>query len=150
MKNTLIEQGKNLLETGYYNQGAYKIAEALNLKMKVKHHSYGKHWEGDTDNRHRFKVTLFKEGKGINNSPKQYSFKFGQSIAEGSNEPTLYDVLACLQKYEVGTFEDFCGEFGYDEDSRSAKKIYKAVLREYANMERLFTEEELEILQEIN
>jgi hypothetical protein len=80
---------------------------------------------------------------------KQYSFKFGQSIAEGSNEPTLYDVLACLQKYDVGTFEDFCGNFGYDEDSRKAEKIYKAVCKEYEGMQRLFNEEELELLQEI-
>lgn len=143
MKKHLIEQGKNLLETGYYNQGAYKIAEALNLKMKVKYHDFGKHWEGDKDNRHIFKVTLKKDGR-------QYTFKFGQSIAEGSNEPTLYDVLACLQKYEVGTFEDFCGQFGYDEDSRSAEKIYKGVVKEFENMERLFNVEELELLQEIS
>lgn len=65
-------------------------------------------------------------------------------------KPTLYDVLSCLQKYDVGSFEDFCSEFGYDEDSRSAEKIYKAVVKEFEAMERLFTNEELEILAEIN
>lgn len=63
--------------------------------------------------------------------------------------PTLYDVLACLQKYDVGTFEDFCSEFGYDTDSRSAKKTYKAVVKEYDKMCSLFSESELEILREI-
>lgn len=43
--------------------------------------------------------------------------------------PTEYDVLACLTKNEVGTFENFCSEFGYDTDSRTAKKTYKAVLK---------------------
>lgn len=63
--------------------------------------------------------------------------------------PTLYDVLACLQKYDVGTFEDFCNEFGYDTDSRIAKKTYKAVVKEYDKMCSLFNNDELEILTEI-
>lgn len=64
--------------------------------------------------------------------------------------PTLYDVLACLQKYDVGSFENFCGDFGYDLDSRSAKKTYKAVVKEYDKMCTLFSNDELEVLQLIN
>ncbi len=63
--------------------------------------------------------------------------------------PTSYDVLACLQKYDVGTFEDFCGEFGYDTDSKTAEKTYKAVVNEYTNVCKLFTDAEIEQLQEI-
>lgn len=81
---------------------------------------------------------------------KQYTFNFGQSIASGSNQPTMYDILACLQKYPVGTFNDFCGDFGYDNDSITAHKIYKAVAREYKNMERVFGSQVLEEMQEIN
>jgi hypothetical protein len=64
--------------------------------------------------------------------------------------PTAYNVLACLQKYDVGTFEDFCSEFGYDEDSKRAEKIYKDVANEYTQLCALFTEEEMSQLQEIN
>ena len=64
--------------------------------------------------------------------------------------PTAYDVLACLTKNDPGTFEDFCSEFGYDEDSRKAEKIYNAVLDEWRNVCALFTDEEIEQLQEIN
>lgn len=64
--------------------------------------------------------------------------------------PTLYDVLSCLQKYEVGTFEDFCSDFGYDEDSRNAYKTYKAVVKEYDKVCSLFSSDELEVLQLIN
>ena len=64
--------------------------------------------------------------------------------------PTAYDVLACLTKNDPGTFEDFCSEFGYDEDSRKAEKIYNAVLDEWKNVCALFTDEEIEQLQEIN
>jgi hypothetical protein len=65
-------------------------------------------------------------------------------------EPTPYDVLACLTKYDVGSFENFCSDFGYDTDSRKAEKTYKAVLNEYKNVCALWNEQELEALQEIN
>lgn len=64
--------------------------------------------------------------------------------------PTAYDVLACLQKYEVGTFEDFCGEFGYDTDSKRAEKVYKAVAKEFDNVCKIWSDAEIEQLQEIN
>lgn len=64
--------------------------------------------------------------------------------------PTEYDLLACLTKYDVGTFEDFCGEFGYDTDSRKAEETYSAIKEEYEKVCGLFTDEELTELQEIN
>lgn len=64
-------------------------------------------------------------------------------------EPTAYSVLACLQKYDVGTLENFCSEFGYDTDSKKAEKTYKAVVEEYKNVCTLFSDKELEELQEI-
>lgn len=63
--------------------------------------------------------------------------------------PSEYDILACLTKYYPGTFEDFCSEFGYDTDSRSAEKIYKSVVDEYKNLCTIFTEDEIETLCEI-
>lgn len=63
--------------------------------------------------------------------------------------PDEYDVLACLEKYDPGTFEDFCSEFGYDEDSRTAERIYIAVIKEYKNLTRIFTEEQMEESREI-
>lgn len=64
--------------------------------------------------------------------------------------PSVYDVLACLQKYDPGTFEDFCSDYGYDEDSRTAERIYFAVQKEYIQLARLFTPEQMEELAEIN
>ena len=147
MENLQIEkltsQYEQLIENSYYNKGAYLIADAIGLKMKVGASEYKKHLIGDKESRYVFKITLKKDGK-------QYTFNFGQSIAEGSNEPTLYDILCCLQKYDVGTFEEFCSEFGYDNDSRQAEKIYKGVVKEFEGMERLFNSEELELLSIIN
>lgn len=64
-------------------------------------------------------------------------------------QPTAYDILTCLTKYDPGTFENFCCEFGYDEDSRTAERIYFAVQKEYAQLTRIFTAEQMEELQEI-
>ena len=36
-------------------------------------------------------------------------------------EPTAYDVLTCLTKFDPHAFESFCGDFGYDMDSRAAE-----------------------------
>ena len=64
--------------------------------------------------------------------------------------PTAYDILTCITKYDPGTFEDFCSDFGYDTDSRSAKKTWKAVCKEWKNISKLFPEPEvLEALSEI-
>ena len=65
-------------------------------------------------------------------------------------EPSLYSVLDCLTKYNPGTFEDFCSESCYDTDSKKAEKIYNAVKDEWMNVQALFSDDELEILQEIN
>ena len=135
MKN-IIEQYENLEAQGLYNKAAYKVAEHLGLKMKILSSEYKRYFE---QQRYVFKVRLIKGGK-------QYTFEFGQSISEGSNEPTLYDVLTCLTKYDPESFEYFCANYGYDEDSRKAEKIYKAVVKEFNNMNRLFTSEELELL----
>jgi len=64
--------------------------------------------------------------------------------------PNAYDILSCLTKYDVGSFEDFCSEFGYDVDSRSAEKIYKAVVKEYEGLSMLYSDEELEEMSEIS
>lgn len=64
--------------------------------------------------------------------------------------PSVYDVLACLTKCDPGTFENFCSDFGYDEDSRTAERIYFAVQKEYTQLTKLFTPEQMEELAEIN
>lgn len=63
--------------------------------------------------------------------------------------PTPYDVLACLTKYDVGTFDDFCNEFGYDPDSKSADRVYAGVKEEYLNVCRIWNDSEIEELAEI-
>ncbi len=63
--------------------------------------------------------------------------------------PTDYSILSCLTKHDIGTFEDFCGDFGYDMDSRKAEKTYFAVQREYQDLRRMFSKAELILMAEI-
>lgn len=70
-------------------------------------------------------------------------------LSEYVEQPSAYDVLACLQKNDPGTFAEFCSDFGYNEDTRTAERTYQAVKEEWLNIERLFTEKEIEELQKI-
>lgn len=64
--------------------------------------------------------------------------------------PSAYDLLSCLTKYNPGTFENFCGDLGYDTDSRKAENLYKAVLKEWEDISGLFSSDQIELLQDIN
>jgi len=133
----------NLIDDSKYNEATDLFIKTIGVKIKKDWLKYDYYFSDDKQQRHIFKIKI---SRGCNS----YSFNFGQSIKEDANEPSNYSILACLQKYEVGTFENFCGDFGYDEDSRKAEKIYKSVLKEFAGMQRLFSSDELEILAEIN
>ena len=66
---------------------------------------------------------------------------------------TEYDVLSCLQKYDVGDIEDFMLEFGYEikerGDFKRLQSIYNAVVNEYEDVCRCFTKKQIERMQEI-
>lgn len=64
-------------------------------------------------------------------------------------KPTAYDVLACLTKHDCGSFDDFCAEYGYSNDSIRALKTYLACGDEYSNLRRIFTSEQIEELRSI-
>lgn len=65
-------------------------------------------------------------------------------------KPTAYDVLACLTKYDCGSFDNFCLEYGYSNDSIRALKTYLAYSKEYEALCRIFNAEQMEELREIN
>lgn len=128
-----------------YNEQAQEFLKKTNTKCSINYIGYGPHFDDDKESRNIYRVTLRRANRS-------FSFKFGDSIANSAkgDEPTEYDVLACLQKYDVGTFENFCGGFGYDVDSRKALKTYNAVVREFKGVCRIWNEAEREQLAEIN
>ena len=92
-------------------------------------------WDEYND-RHN-KVTI----KNLENG-KRTSFDFWGSVRNPSLESD-YDLLnafCCFVSDALSglySFDEFCGEFGYDTDSRKAEKIYKACKRAYAKFERV-------------
>lgn len=134
-----------------YTKQGEDFLKKYKIKFKAKFVKYDKYFDDDTERRDIYRITF---SRYITNSiHKQFSFTFGESIngstGDGSNPPRAYDVITCLQKYDVGSFRNFCGDFGYDQDSRKAEKIYKNVMKEYKKVKEFFTEEELEEMQEI-
>ena len=81
--------------------------------------------------------------------------KFWDSVynTERGIEPNEYDILTCLEKYDVGTIDDFVQEFGYEvnewADVKRIQNIYNAVKRQYKSLCRCFTPEQIEAMQEI-
>jgi hypothetical protein len=128
-----------------YTKLANEFAKKHNVKLIVMGKpEYKRYFSDDKDSRYVFKMKLTRNGKS-------YTFTFGQSIAAGAEEPTMYDILACMTKYDPEDFENFCANYGYDTDSRSAERIYKNVCKEWEAMQRLFPEPEvLEEMNEIN
>lgn len=128
-----------------YIKQAEKFASENGIKLTILDSTYKKHFSSDKESRYVFKCKLTR-GK------KSYTFEFGQSINEGSNEPTMYDILTCLTKYDVGSYEDFCDNFGYDKffdkidhcdygisfRNKESYKTYKAVCKEFEAVYRLF------------
>lgn len=130
-----------------YIQQADKFLTDTKTEFKVELLKNDFYFYGDDKKRDIYTITL-KRGSRV------YKFTFGQSLNDSiitgtRKAPTSYDVLACLTKSPVGTFKDFCDDYGYD-DEPNAHKIYKKVVDEWLNIERMYTTEEIKQLQEIN
>ena len=128
------------MATNYYTQQAENFAKKYGVKLHIFHTKteYRPYFSDDKESRYIFKCRLIRGNKS-------YTFHFGQSLANGSETPNLYDILSCLTKYDCGTFEDFCNEFGYEAFNdcytgfnKKSMRIYKAVCREYKAVCRLF------------
>lgn len=68
-------------------------------------------------------------------------------------KPNAYTILACLEKYDVGSLDDFIYEFGYDpkntKEWANVTHIYNAVVQEYRSLCSIFTPEQMKMLREI-
>ena len=93
-------------------------------------------------------LATFKRGD------KEEVFEFFDSInnTENNKKPSAYDILACLQKYDAGSLDDFADEFGYSGSGMKISEIVKLhfnVCEEYKKVLRLWGDkmEELEEIQ---
>lgn len=122
-----------------YIKQAEKFLNDHNASCKIEFSWYGIYWG---TNRNNYDVTIERNGNS-------YTFEYHDSVhnTQQGNEPSVYDVLACLEKYGYDSYKDFCWELGY-EGSEESLETYQAVQKEYENVVMLFGDC-LEELQEI-
>ena len=144
--NKYVKQAKDVLES------CNATMEIMNLGTEV-----NKDWDEKRE-RDTYMVNIrtpkgnmqVKFWDSINNTIKNSDFR---RINKLRIKPTAYDILSCLQKYDVGDIEDFMWEFGYEIKKRGDLKrlqdTYNAVVKEYQDICRCFTPEQIEEMQEI-
>lgn len=87
---------------------------------------------------------------GTRGNPTQFSVNRSDTLFVPA--PTAASVLySLLSDAQCGsdTFEDFCRNMGYDEDSRKAHETYLACQKSGTQLRKAFTREQLEKLQEL-
>lgn len=143
-----------------YEKQANDWAEKWGVTMTARKLGHFAFHEEDADTRDVYEIALTRDSRRM-------TFKFGQSLVDSrydqtfsagpywrklerlnegtfalffkhrGKKPTMYDVIAGIQRQDPGTFEQFCGDFGYDTDSRKALQTYFAVQQEAADFRRL-------------
>lgn len=156
--------------TNEYEQQAINFLDATGSTLKARYLRTAPHFSGDKEERDIWQIQLSK-------GTRTYIFEFGNSInaknkldileREGikarkkliewrdttesfPHYPTTYNILACLDGYEPPeNIDDFASDYGYDKPSE-AIRTFEAVKNQYNNLVRLYSDAELEQLNEIN
>ena len=116
--------------------------------------------------KHHVFITFKNEGTGtrvISGKPREYgiynviisrrfvdrvpqkvvarAFKLHGSVAdyEKGRLPTAYDILASVQKYEVGTIDDFVQNYGYELDMTNVEDSINKLLSDYSTLREEYT-----------
>ena len=104
-------------------------------------------WSGGQENWNNHKVTVKHEGK-------KFTFDYWASIVnplmkeDSDNINAFYCFLSDAVSAKE-SFSDFCSGFGYDEDSRTAERIYKACEKALVKFERVFECDLYDLINEI-
>lgn len=145
--------------TDYIKQAEDFLANH-DAKIAVVYLKTDKHFPDDKEKRDIYHITItrgtkvysFNFGSSVNdtekNQEKKMSYVTGRLEKTGRRKqlvtPTAYDILACVQKYDVGDFDDFISEFGYtfntEREYIKVKQIYFSVVDEYKNIYKLFSD----------
>lgn len=98
----------------------------------------------------------FHQDEDTPTRPRSISFDFwgSQHDAATGQDPTPYDVLACIGSNlspsdAFDTFADFCSYYGYDPDSRTALDTFKRCHAFSQRLQAFFTPAEREALADI-
>ena len=126
-----------------YELQAKMFLKETNSKMTITRSELIDRFPGDktaTGNRWSYTVKIRRNGMS-------FQTIFYESINNyiENKRPSQYDILACLQKYEVADdIWDFAQEYGYEihckTDYNSVAKTHKACKREYEKLYRMYAD----------
>lgn len=129
-----------------YIKQAQDFCKKYNVIIEITYKCTDKYFVDDKEKRDIYNVTIIRKNK-------KYDFAFGDSIANTQKnskkdnlkiKPSEYDILATLTKYDIGDFDDFCSEFGYEfkteKEYIKIKQLYFDVKEEYKNVINLFND----------
>lgn len=96
------------------------------------------HDDGNRDRMSHWKIRLTLRRRAM-------TVYFSQGSAHTA-EPTVKDVIGCLALDAAGyanarSFEDWCGEYGYDTDSRKAERTFKIIGKQADALRRLLADD---------
>lgn len=132
-----------------YKKQAIDFLKKSNATMKIEFigAETNQNWNDNIKrNKYQFTITTPKGSMTGN---------FWDSLAhtESKVKPTEYDILSCIEKYDPGTMNDFFDEFGFEiqnaDDIFRFLNTYNAVVKEYRDLCRIFTSEQMEELRAI-
>ena len=117
----------------------------LNIELKTI-----KTFNNEHDKKDEWKRTATKYTCKLTFKNQSYTFDYWMGSAH-TKAPSKKDVLYSMIMDDVTEmdFNEFCSCFGYDDDSIRALRTYEACQEQTKNFNRLFNEEEREILREL-
>jgi len=139
-----------------YHTHAQRFLNDTGASLHVLHMGNKSHFPSDKKKgvtRDVYKVTL------KNKDGDSYSFNWGNSInaTNKGEKPSTYDILSSISMSvsDPGSFEDYAENYNHDKyddygrPNKEAMREYKAVLKEHKGITRLFDQEGLDRLSEI-
>lgn len=121
-----------------YNKKMKKILENAGIDVRIIYITKSfTNWD-KKELHNQYKIIL-KRGN------RQIQFDYWSSLydTKENKKPSIYDVIACLEWYEIYDFEDFCLSFGYDTDSIKAFNIYTDCQKQQKELFALIPEENI-------
>lgn len=144
------------VELNEYEMQAIHFLVESKTKCRINFIGYGYNqlWN-DTEERAQYRVRLstprgkmtylfwdsFFNTRGLRNTEGLISPKI-------EYQPSAYDVLACLEMYDPRNYTNFTEEFGM-EDNEITRCTYRLCKKQYKDLERIFTPEQMDLLREI-
>lgn len=127
----------DMIDAGQYNEATEQALKAAGVTLALTQADQKPAPWDDGQYRPHWRATL-KSKTG------RTTVDFWDSVHAGQNgkQATPYDVVSCLQWSDPGTFEEFCGEFGEDMDSRKAEKTWKACRAQFLALGRVVINEQ--------